>query len=132
MANTLKVITANSSHSDSSGTTSPNTAGANDTLYTVPGSVSATIIVGFHVCNVTTNTIKISVKISSDTGSNNSAFGGGANKDAFLVRNVPIPEGSTIELLSGNKIFLEDSDIIKIQSDTVEGYNCILSFVEQS
>ena len=131
MANTLKVITANSSHSDSSGTTSPNTAGENDTLYTVPGSVSATIIVGFHVCNVTTNTIKISVTIESDTTSA-TVFGNGANKNAFLVKDVPIPEGSTIELLSGNKIFLEDTDKILIQSDTVGGYNCILSFVEQS
>tara|TARA_B100000131_G_scaffold108906_1_gene105798 strand:+ start:344 stop:739 length:396 start_codon:yes stop_codon:yes gene_type:complete len=131
MANTLKVITANSSHSDSSGTTSPNTAGVNDTLYTVPGSVSAAIIVGFHVCNVTTNTIKISVTIESDTTSA-TVFGNGANKNAFLVKDVPIPEGSTIELLSGNKIFLEDTDKILIQSDTVGGYNCILSFVEQS
>ena len=131
MANTLKVITANSSHSDSSGTTSPNTAGVNDTLYTVPGSVSATIIVGFHVCNVTTNTIKISVTIESDTTSA-TVFGNGANKNAFLVKDVPIPEGSTIELLSGNKIFLEDTDKILIQSDTVGGYNCILSFVEHS
>ena len=131
MANTLKVITANSSHSDSSGTISPNTAGVNDTLYTVPGSVSAAIIVGFHVCNVTTNTIKISVTIESDTTSA-TVFGNGANKNAFLVKDVPIPEGSTIELLSGNKIFLEDTDKILIQSDTVGGYNCILSFVEQS
>ena len=131
MANTLKVITANSSHSDSSGTTSPNTAGVNDTLYTVPGSVSAAIIVGFHVCNVTTNTIKISVTIESDTTSA-TVFGNGANKNAFLVKDVPIPEGSTIELLSGNKIFLEDTDIIKIQSDTAASFNCVLSFVEQS
>ena len=131
MANTLKVITANSSHSDSSGTTSPNTAGVNDTLYTVPGSVSATIIVGFHVCNVTTNTIKISVTIESDTTSA-TVFGNGANKNAFLVKDVPIPEGSTIELLSGNKIFLEDTDIIKIQSDTAASFNCVLSFVEQT
>ena len=63
---------------------------------------------------------------------NSSAFGGGTNKDAFLVKNVPIPEGSTIELLSGNKIFLEDTDIIKIQSDTAASFNCVLSFVEQS
>ena len=129
MANTLKVITASASDIDGSG--ADLAADTDEPLYTVPSSTTA-IVVGFHVCNILTNTIKITVTISSDTGSNNSAFGGGANKDAFLVRNVPIPEGSTIELLSGNKIFLEDSDIIKIQSDTVEGYNCILSFVEQS
>ena len=129
MANTLKVITASASDIDGSG--GDLAADTDEPLYTVPGSTTA-IVVGFHVCNILTNTIKITVTISSDTGSNASGFGGGTNKDAFLVRNVPIPEGSTIELLSGNKIFLEDSDIIKIQSDTVEGYNCILSFVEQS
>ena len=129
MANTLKVITASASDIDGSG--GDLAANTDEPLYTVPSSTTA-IVVGFHVCNILTNTIKITVTISSDTGSNASGFGGGANKDAFLVKNVPIPEGSTIELLSGNKIFLEDSDIIKIQSDTVEGYNCILSFVEQS
>ena len=131
MANTLKVITVDSSHIDGTGTN--NTANVDTILYTVPsdGTVSAAIIVGFHVCNVTTNTIKISVTIESDTTSA-TVFGNGANKNAFLVKDVPIPEGSTIELLSGNKIFLEDTDKILIQSDTVGGYNCILSFVEQS
>ena len=62
---------------------------------------------------------------------NASAFGGGNNRDSFLVKNVPIPEGSTIELLSGNKIFLNTTDIIKIQSDTAVSFNCVLSFVEQ-
>ena len=129
MANTLKVITASASDIDGSG--GDLAADTDEPLYTVPGSTTA-IVVGFHVCNILTNTIKITVTISSDTTSNASGFGGAANKDAFLVKNVPIPEGSTIELLSGNKIFLEDTDKILIQSDTVGGYNCILSFVEQS
>ncbi len=129
MANTLKVITASASDIDGSG--GDLAADTDEPLYTVPSSTTA-IVVGFHVCNILTNTIKITVTISSDTGSNASGFGGGANKDAFLVKNVPIPEGSTIELLSGNKIFLEDTDIIKIQSDTAASFNCVLSFVEQS
>ena len=129
MANTLKVITASASDIDGSG--GDLAADTDEPLYTVPSSTTA-IVVGFHVCNILTNTIKITVTISSDTGSNSSAFGGGTNKDAFLVKNVPIPEGSTIELLSGNKIFLEDTDIIKIQSDTAASFNCVLSFVEQT
>ena len=130
MANTLKVITA--SASDTNGSGADLAANTDHNLYyTVPSSTTA-IVVGFHVCNILTNTIKITVTISSDTGSNASGFGGGTNKDAFLVKNVPIPEGSTIELLSGNKIFLEDTDIIKIQSDTAASFNCVLSFVEQS
>ena len=129
MANTLKVITADANKTNASGTTST-TANADTTLYTVPSAKTA-IIVGFHVCNILTNTIKITVTISSDTASNASAFGGGNNRDSFLVKNVPIPEGSTIELLSGNKIFLNTTDIIKIQSDTAVSFNCVLSFVEQ-
>ena len=128
MANTLKVITADAGNVNGSG--SDTTAGNDVNLYTVPSAKTA-IIVGFHVCNILTNTIKITVTISSDTTSNASGFGGGNNKDAFLVKNVPIPEGSTIELLSGNKIFLNTTDIIKIQSDTDASFNCVLSFVEQ-
>ena len=128
MANTLKVITA--SASDTNGSGADLAADTDHNLYTVPSSTTA-IVVGFHVCNILTNTIKITVTISSDTGSNASGFGGGTNKDAFLVKNVPVPEGSTIELLSGNKIFLNTTDIIKIQSDTAASFNCVLSFVEQ-
>ncbi len=129
MANTLKVITASASDIDGSG--ADLAANTDEPLYTVPSSTTA-IVVGFHVCNILTNTIKITVTISSDTGSNASGFGGGANKDAFLVKNVPIPEGSTIELLSGNKIFLQTTDIVKIQSDTAARFNCVFSFVEQT
>ena len=129
MANTLKVITSSSSHIDGSG--GDLAADTDEPLYTVPSSTTA-IVVGFHVCNILTNTIKITVTISSDTGSNASGFGGGTNKDAFLVKNVPIPEGSTIELLSGNKIFLQTTDIVKIQSDTAASFNCVFSFVEQT
>ena len=128
MANTLKVITASASDIDGSG--GDLSADTDRNLYTVPSAKTA-IIVGFHVCNILTNTIKITVTISSDTGSNASGFGGATNKDAFLVKNVPVPEGSTIELLSGNKIFLNTTDIIKIQSDTAASFNCVLSFVEQ-
>jgi len=129
MANTLKVITASASDIDGSG--ADLAADTDEPLYTVPSSTTA-IVVGFHVCNILTNTIKITVTISSDTTSNASGFGGGANKDAFLVKNVPIPEGSTIELLSGNKIFLQTTDIVKIQSDTAASFNCVFSFVEQT
>ena len=67
MANTLKVITASASDIDGSG--GDLAANTDEPLYTVPGSTTA-IVVGFHVCNILTNTIKITVTISSDTGSN--------------------------------------------------------------
>ena len=72
MANTLKVITASASDIDGSG--GDLAADTDEPLYTVPSSTTA-IVVGFHVCNILTNTIKITVTISSDTGSNASGFG---------------------------------------------------------
>ena len=129
MANTLKVITASASDIDGSG--ADLAAATDEPLYTVPGATTS-IIVGFHVANIVSNTIKIRVTLSSDTTSNASGFGGGANKDAFLAYDVPIPAGSTVELLAGNKIFMQTTDILKIQADTAASFNVILSFVEQT
>ena len=36
------------------------------------------------------------------------------------------------ELLAGNKIFMQTTDILKIQADTAASFNVILSFVEQT
>ena len=104
----------------------------------MPGSTTA-IVVGFHVSNIVTNTIKITVTVNSDTTGVSTYFGvssgtgtNGVNKPAFLVKDVAIPESSTIELLSGNKIFLQATDELKIQCDTAAGFNTIFSFVEQT
>ena len=137
MANTLKVITASASDIDGS---NGDLAADTDRVLYKAGSGVTTIVVGFHVCNILTNTINITVTINSDTAASPTYFGvggtgdgtNGVNKAAYLVKNVPIPQGSTIELLSGNKIFLQTTDEIKIQSDTAASFNTILSFVEQT
>jgi len=136
MANTLKVITASASDIDGS---NGDLAADTDRVLYKAGSGVTTIVVGFHVCNILTNTINITVTINSDTATSPTYFGAsnpsgtnGVNKAAYLVKNVPIPQGSTIELLSGNKIFLQTTDEIKIQSDTAASFNTILSFVEQT
>ncbi len=136
MANTLKVITASASDIDGS---NGDLAADTDRVLYKAGSGVTTIVVGFHVCNILTNTINITVTINSVTTASPTYFGvaggsgtDGVNKAAYLVKNVPIPQGSTIELLSGNKIFLQTTDEIKIQSDTAASFNTILSFVEQT
>ena len=59
MANALKVITA--SASDTNGSGADLAADTDRILYKVGGSVTASIIVGFHVSNIVTNTIKITI-----------------------------------------------------------------------
>ena len=99
--------------------------------------LTTAIVVGFHVSNIVTNTIKITVTVNSTTGVS-TYFGvssgtgtNGVNKPAFLVKDVAIPESSTIELLSGNKIFLQATDELKYNA-THAGFNTIFSFVEQT
>jgi len=99
MANTFKTVTK-------AGVT---TVG---TIYTVAASTT-TVVLGVMVGNTTTSQITATVTLSSDTaaraGNNDEA-----NQDVELVTNAPIPVGGTLELLSGNKIVMETTDVLKL------------------
>jgi hypothetical protein len=101
MANTFKVITV-------AGTTSVKT------IYTV-GSSTTTVVLGVMLGNTTTSQVTATVTLSSDTSSRPpSGTNSGANADVELVTNAPIPAGSSLELLSGNKIVMETTDSLKL------------------
>jgi outer membrane PBP1 activator LpoA protein len=99
MANTFKTVTK-------AGVTTV------DTIYTVAASTT-TVVLGVMVGNTTTSQITATVTLSSDTaaraGNNDEA-----NQDVELVTNAPIPVGGTLELLSGNKIVMETTDVLKL------------------
>ena len=101
MANTFKVITV-------AGTTSVKT------IYTV-GSSTTTVVLGVMLGNTTTSQVTATVTLSSDTSSRPpSGTNSGNNADVELVTNAPIPAGSSLELLSGNKIVMETTDSLKL------------------
>ena len=99
MANTFKL-------SSKAGVTSA------DVIYTVATSTT-TIILGLILGNTTTSQVTATVTLVSNTsaraGNNDEA-----NQDVELVTNAPIPAGSSLELLAGNKVVLEDTDEIKL------------------
>ena len=99
MANTFKTVTK-------AGVTTI------DTIYTVAASTT-TVVLGVMVGNTTNSQITATVTLSSDTaaraGNNDEA-----NQDVELVTNAPIPVGGTLELLSGNKIVMETTDVLKL------------------
>ena len=99
MANTFKVVTK-------AGVTS------SDVIYTVAGSTT-TVVLGVMVGNTTTGQITATVTLSSDTSSRTGA-NNEANQDVELVTNAPIPVGGTLELLSGNKVVMETTDVLKL------------------
>jgi hypothetical protein len=101
MANTFKTVTK-------AGVTTV------DTIYTVASSTT-TVVLGLILGNTTTSQVTATVTLSSDTA-NRAGDNNQANEDVELVTNAPIPAGSSLEMLSGNKVVMETTDILKVTS----------------
>ena len=99
MANTFKLITK-------AGVTTA------DVIYTVAGSTT-TVILGIMLGNTTTSQVTSTVTIESDTG-NRSGSNDESNQNVELVTNAPIPSGASLELLAGNKVIMETTDVLKL------------------
>ena len=99
MANTFKLVTK-------AGVTSA------DVIYTVASSTT-TVVLGIMLGNTTTSQVTATVTIESDT-SNRSGGNDEANQTVELVTNAPIPAGSSLELLAGNKVVMETTDVLKL------------------
>ena len=99
MANTFKLVTK-------AGVTTE------DVIYTVASSTT-TVVLGVMLGNTTTSQVTATVTLSSDTA-NRSGANNEANQDVELITNAPIPAGSSLELLAGNKINMETTDVLKL------------------
>tara|TARA_Y100000004_G_scaffold44485_1_gene48768 strand:+ start:2537 stop:2866 length:330 start_codon:yes stop_codon:yes gene_type:complete len=107
MANTFKSYT-----SGSIGTTLTG-------IYTV-GSSTSSIVLGCSISNTHSSPIGGSIKLNKAAGSD----------DVFVVKQAPIPVGSSVEVMSGNKIVLNAGDAIEAQSDTASSLDIIISTLE--
>jgi len=117
MANTFKVVTF---------AAEPNSAGTAYTMYTVPSSTT-TIVLGLVLANIHSSAVTAEVELVSDT----SGGGRGAtNGTSFLVKDVTIPSGSSLELLSGGKVVLETTDVLKIDCSVADKLSGTLSIME--
>jgi hypothetical protein len=114
MANTFKVKTNDAM---------PTSAGTPLTLYTVPSSTT-TVILGLMLCNVHTSQVTASVQLVSDTSDTET------NQTVLLVKDIPIPVGSTVELLSGNKVVMQTTDVLKIDCSVAAKIDAALSIME--
>ena len=114
MANTFKIKT---------NAAMPATAGTPLTLYTTPGSTS-TVVLGLLLCNIDTSQRTVDVKIESDTSDTES------NETVFLVKDAPVPAGGSLELLAGNKVVMQATDVMKIDADVAAKIDATLSIME--
>ena len=115
MANTFKVKTD---------AAAPAVAGTFDNFYVAP-SATTSIVLGLMVCNIKTSQVTASVRLNTNT-----VDGAETNEPVLLVQDVPIPVGSSVELLAGNKVVLQTTDFLEIDCDTTAGVDVTLSIME--
>ena len=114
MANTFKLKTNDNM---------PATAGTPLTLYTCPGSTT-TIVLGLLLCNNDSSQRTVDVKIESDTSDTET------NETVFITKDTPVPATSSLEIMSGNKIVLQATDVLKVDSDVAGKIDATLSIME--
>ena len=117
MANTFKVVTF---------AAEPNSAGTPYTVYTTPSSTT-TVILGLVLANIHTSQVTAEVEIVSDTSGGGRAA---TNGTSFVIKDAPIPVGSSLELLAGNKVILETTDAIQIDCSVADKLSGTLSIME--
>lgn len=114
MANTFKVKTNGAM---------PASAGTPLTLYTCPSSTQ-TIVIGLTLCNIHTTTVTADVQLVSDTSDTET------NETVLLIKDVSIPAGASLELLTGGKVVVQATDIIKIDCSVTAKIDATLSILE--
>lgn len=96
------------------------TANTDASVYTVP-SAKTTIVIGFMISNLTTNTIVVGVKITDND----------AGQTVNFMKNISVPSGSSLEIMGGNKMILNTADDLQVTADTANSFDVTLSIVEQ-
>ena len=54
----------------------------------------------------------------------------GTTEDVKLLKNAPIPSGSSLEFMAGNKVVLEATDTVTVDSDTNNSVDAALTIME--
>ena len=114
MANTFKQINF---------AAEPNSAGTPYVMYTVASSTTA-VIIGLLLTNIHTTTVTADVQLVSDTSDTET------NETVLLIKDVSIPAGSSLELLTGGKVVLQTTDILKIDCSVSAKIDATLSILE--
>ncbi len=113
MANTFKMATKSSLVTDAVSSTNTNvlTAGGSSTL----------ILLSAMVANKTSTSVNVDLYVVTNSGD-----------DVYLLKEVPVPAGSSLELISGSKIILESSDILRARADTATSADITVSYLDQT
>ena len=102
----------------------PDVGTSNTTLYGVPAGAGSsaleTIVIGITMANKTTSGITASVFIDNEDGSN----------DVFIVKDATIPAGTSLEVMAGNKLVLNQDEEVRVIASESNAVDVLLSIME--
>ena len=75
------------------------------------------MVIGLTLANTTSSQITVDIKLDAST-------------NVFLIKDLPIPAGSSYEYMAGNKIILQAAHSIIVQSDTANSLDTTMSIME--
>ena len=87
-------------------------------VYVVP-SATTTVVIGVTLANTTGSSINVGVGVTR-----------ASTDDVKLMKNVPIPQGSSFEFMAGNKVVLETTDTLTAESDVNNSLDVALTIME--
>jgi len=94
-------------------------------VYTVPANTTS-VVIGLTIANIKGSSVTADAQVVTASSS-------GENADnVYVIKDVPLPAGASIEVMAGNKIVLEAGDIVKVKGSVTNAVDAILSIMEIS
>ena len=87
-------------------------------IYTAPAATT-TVVIGITMSNTSGSGVNVGVGITRASA-----------EDIKLLKNAPIPQGSSLEFMAGNKVVLEATDTLTVDSDTNNSVDAALTIME--
>ena len=88
-------------------------------IYTATSPVTATVVIGITLANTSGSSINVGVGITRPS-----------SDDIQLMKRVPVPQGSSLEFMQGNKIVLEADDTLTAVSDVNNSLDVAVTIME--
>ena len=94
-------------------------------VYTVPSSPdTTTVVIGLTIANIKGASVTADVKVISDTSDSET------NANVYIAKDIPLPAGSSVEVMAGNKIVLKATDKIQVKGSVADAVDATLSIME--
>ena len=87
-------------------------------IYTAPAATT-TVVIGITMANTSGSGVNVGVGITR-----------ASSEDIKLLKNAPLPQGSSLEFMAGNKIVLEATDTLTVDSDINNSVDAALTIME--